>query len=104
MKQNYLRTPIKQSLRQVFAISSVTFQELLREKILWSALLFAVLCVALSPAAAQLSFADQARIALDFGLTSVSIIGGLISVIMGSSLIAKEVHHRTLYLVLRKSV
>lgn len=96
--------PYRRGVRQVFAIASVTFHELLREKILWSAILFAVLCVALSVAASQLSFNEQARIALDFGLTSVSVIGGLISVIMGASLIAKEVHHRTLYLVLTKAV
>lgn len=94
----------RRGVRQVFAIASVTFKELLREKILWSAILFAVLCVALSIAVSQLSFNEQSRIALDFGITSVSIIGGLISVIMGASLIAKEVHHRTLYLVLTKAV
>ena len=90
--------------RQIWAISSVTFHELLREKILWSAFVFAVLCVGLAFAASQLAFADNARVALDFGLTSVSIIGGMISIIMGAALIAKEVQNRTLYLVLTKAI
>jgi ABC-type transport system involved in multi-copper enzyme maturation permease subunit len=90
--------------RQTFAIAAVTFQELLREKVLWSALVFAFLCVGLAYAVSQLSFADNARIALDFGLASISIVGGLISIIMGAALIAKEIHNRTLYVVLTKSV
>lgn len=91
-------------IKQVYAIATVTFQELLREKVLWSAFVFAVLCVALSYAVSQLSFVDNGRIALDFGLTAISVVGGLISVIMGANLIAKEVQNRTLYLVLAKSI
>lgn len=90
--------------RPVFAIGHVTFHEVLRQKILWSAMVFAGLSVGLAFAVSQLSFAENSRIALDFGLTSISLVGGLISVILGSSLIAKEVHDRTLYLVLTKPV
>lgn len=90
--------------KQIGAIGVITFHELLREKVLWSAFVFAVLCVGLAYAASQLSFAENARIALDFGLTSISIVGGLISIIMGAGLIAREVQNRTLYLVLTKSI
>jgi ABC-type transport system involved in multi-copper enzyme maturation permease subunit len=90
--------------RQIGAIAWVTFHELLREKVLWSAFVFALFCVGLAYSVSQLSFAENARIALDFGLASVSIVGGLISVIMGATLIAKEVQNRTLYLVLTKSI
>lgn len=95
---------VSRIIRQIFAIGSVTFHELLREKVLWSSFVFALLCIGLAYAASQLSYADNARIAMDFGLTSVSIVGGLISVIMGAALIAKEVQNRTLYLVLTKSI
>jgi ABC-type transport system involved in multi-copper enzyme maturation permease subunit len=90
--------------RQVIAIATITFQELLREKVLWSAFIFAALCVGLAYAVSQLSFAENARIALNFGLTSISIVGGLISIIMGAGLVAREVQNRTLYLVLTKSI
>ena len=95
---------ISNTIRQIAAIAIITFHELLREKILWSSFVFGLICVSLSYAVSQLSFADHARIAMDFGLTSTSIVGGLISVIMGASLIAKEVQNRTLYLVLSKSI
>lgn len=90
--------------RQLFAIGNVTFFELTREKVLWSSFLFGIFCVGLAYAVAQVAFVDNGRIAVDFGLTSISLIGGLISIIMGSSLIAKEVQNRTLYLVLTKSI
>lgn len=89
---------------QIGAISKVTFQEIVREKILYSALLFGVLCVGLAFFVSRLSFADNARIALDFGLTSIAIVGGLISVVMGSTLVAKELVNRTHFLVLTKPI
>lgn len=98
------KAELKRLLSQIRAIAAITFQELLREKVLWSAFVFAVLSVALAYVVSQLSFAENARIALDFGLTSISIVGGLISIVMGASLIAKEVQNRTLYLVLTKSI
>lgn len=90
--------------RQVSAIAAVTFQELIREKILWSSFLFGLLCVALAYLVSRLSFADNARIALDFGMAAISLVGGLISVVMGAVLVAKEVHNRTHYLVLTKPI
>lgn len=91
-------------LGQIFAIANVSFKELLREKILWGALVFAFLCVGLAYGVSQLSFAENARIAITFGLTSVSIVGGLLSIIMGSALIAQEVNRRTIYLLLSKAI
>lgn len=97
-------TLARQLLRQTSAIGWLTFQELLREKVLWSSFLFAFVSIGLAYSVSQLSFTDNARIALDFGLASVSVVGNLISIIMGSNLIAREVQNRTLYLVLTKPV
>ncbi len=90
--------------RQITAIGKVTFQELLREKILWSSFVFGLFSVVLAYFVSRLSFAENARLALDFGLTAISLIGGLIAVIMGATLIAKEVQSRTHYTVLTKPV
>lgn len=99
-----MKDSFKRISKQIGAIGVITFHELLREKVLWSAFVFAILCVGLAYAASQLSFTENARIALDFGLTSISIVGGLISIIMGAGLISREVQNRTLYLVLTKSI
>lgn len=95
---------IRLSLRQIAAIGIVTFSEIIREKILWSSFLFALLSVGLAYAVSQLSYVDNARIALDFGMTAISLIGGLMSVVLGAALIAREIHNRTLYLVLTKAI
>lgn len=91
-------------LKQIHAIARLTFFDLIRQKILWSAVMFSVFCLLLAYAAGQLSFVDNARIALDFGLTAISLIGGAIAIVMGGSLVAKEVENRTVYLILTKSL
>ncbi len=91
-------------LRQIKALAVLTFRELIREKILWSSFAFGLLSVALAFLVSKLSFAEQARIALTFGLTSISLIGGLISIVMGSALIAKEIQNRIHFSVLTKPI
>lgn len=91
-------------LRQTSAISIITFKELIREKILWSTFVFAIALVALSFAVAQLSVYEPERIALDFGAAAIGLIGSLLSIIVGGSIIQKEMKERTLYLILTKSV
>ena len=91
-------------LRQIKAIAVVTFHELIREKVLWSSFMFGLLSVALAFLVSRMSFAEQARIALTFGLTSISLIGGILSMVMGSALIAREIQHRTHFSVLTKPI
>lgn len=91
-------------LNQISAISKVTFHELLREKILWSSMAFGILAVVLAVIVSQLSYTDNARITIDFGMTSIAIIGAFIAIIMGSGLISKELQHRTHFIVLTKPV
>jgi ABC-type transport system involved in multi-copper enzyme maturation permease subunit len=99
-----MKKKFKVQTKQIQAISIVTFQELLREKVLWTSFMFSILCVGLAFAVSQLSFSEHARISLDFGLASVAFVGGVISVFMGSTLIAKEVQSRTLYSIITKSI
>lgn len=91
-------------VNQIGAISKVTFHELLREKILWSSMAFGILAVILSVVVSRLSYTDNARLALDFGMTSIAIVGAIIAIMMGSSLVAKELQHRTHFIVLTKPV
>ncbi|MGE4231963.1 MAG: ABC transporter permease [Bacteriovoracia bacterium] len=95
---------IKKRIFQNSAISILTFKELIREKVLWSSLLFGVLCVGLAWSLSRLSFVEDSRIALDFGLTSISLIGGLLSIMLGANLVAKELESKTVYLILAKPI
>ncbi len=91
-------------LRQIFAISIVTSSEIIREKILWSTVIFALLLIALSLAVAELSLYEPERIALDFGSAAISISGSLLAIVIGGGLISREIRNRTSYLVLSKSI
>ncbi len=88
--------------RPVFIIGKLTFAGMLREKLLWSAFVFIILCLGLSVAISKLNFAEQSRVILDFGLTAISIVGGVMAIILGSSMISHEVDDRTAYLLVSK--
>lgn len=47
---------------------------------------------------------DQARMLVDFGLAGVNVFGLLMAVLMGSSLLRREMERRTLYTVLSREV
>ncbi len=47
---------------------------------------------------------DQARTLIDFGLAAVNVFGLLMAVLMGSSLLRREMERRTLYTVLSREV
>lgn len=99
-----IRSMMHNKFQQILVISLLTFREQIRQKVLWSAFIFSLLCVGLGYAVSRLSFAENGRIALDFGLTAIAIVGGLISIIAGSALISKEIESRTIYLILSKTV
>lgn len=89
---------------QVKAVAKITFQELIREKFFWISFVFTFFLVVLSMALSQLSFAEPHRYSLDFGTAGISLVGSLLSIILGSSLLHKEMKERTLYLALTKSI
>jgi ABC-type transport system involved in multi-copper enzyme maturation permease subunit len=93
-----------QKKQQLKAVIDITTKELFREKLLYSALFFGVLAVGLAVLISNLSFIDNQRIALDFGLTSISLIGGLLCIVVGGALIAREVRSKVHILILAKPI
>ena len=88
--------------KQVSAIVRVTCHEILREKALWASLVFSAILIMISIAMSKLSFAEPWRIALDFGSAGISLAGALLSITVGSSIIASEVKNKNLLLTLTK--
>ncbi|MCB0411244.1 MAG: ABC transporter permease subunit [Bdellovibrionales bacterium] len=73
-----------------------TFLELLRNRILFGIVVFAILLMSLSVLLGQLSFAEQARITIDFGLTAIQLSSAMLSIFVGSTLISREVEKQTI--------
>jgi len=89
---------------QIKTIALNTFRETIRDRILYSLLVFAVLMIGLSYFLSELSVGDFERIVIDFGLTCVHIFGAIISIFIGITLVSKEIEKKTIYSIVSKPV
>ncbi len=79
----------------VFAIGKVTFQELIRDKILYNIVLISVLLLGAGFVASRLTFIRPERVVLDFGISAINLACALIAIFGGSSLLGREWERRT---------
>ncbi len=86
------------------AIATVTFKELVREKILHGLLVVFALISIFSLVLGQLSFAEQVRLSMDFGLSimHITLIG--LAILLGCQLIQKELDRKTIFTLLVKPI
>lgn len=89
---------------QILAIAKNTFRETIRDRILNTILVFAVLLIASSILLGQLSAGQDVKIIKDLGLASLGFFGTIIAVFVGTSLVHKELDKRTVFVVLTKPV
>ncbi len=89
---------------KIYAIALNTFREAVRNKILYSVLLFAVLLVGVSAFFGSVTIGDQEKVIKDFGLFSLSFFGAIITIISGVTLLNKELKQKTIYNILSKPV
>jgi Cu-processing system permease protein len=97
------RSPLTQ-LAKIYAIALNTFRETVRDKILYSFLVFIVLVMLLAILLGSLSVGQDERVLRDFGLASISFIGGIIAIVAGANLVFKELDKRTVYIIFTKPV
>lgn len=95
-----LRTRYPSPPAAIAAIAKVTFMEVLRDKILYSGVVLAVLLLGLAAIASNLSFVHPHRVVLDFGLSAVAIASAMVGLLMGATVIQREFDRRTVYMVL----
>lgn len=79
-----------------------TFRELVRNKILYGIVLFAVGFVGLAVLLSTVSLGDTSRFVRDLGLAGVEIFGLVMVLFVGSQILFKEVDGKTVYLILTK--
>ncbi|MBI3805005.1 MAG: ABC transporter permease [Nitrospirae bacterium] len=91
-------------MRVLWAIARNTFKEAVRNKILYSLIFFALVMMGLSLVLDQVTIGQRSKIIKDFGLASINIFGVLIAIVVGISLVYKEIDKRTIYPILAKPV
>src|SRR5579859_3530429 len=91
-------------MRRVIPIAVHTFKESVREKALYSLVLFAVLLIAAGIVFGTISVGVNEILLINLGLSAISIFGLLIAIFIGISLVWKEIERRTIYNVLSRPV
>lgn len=84
----------------IWIVAKNTFKEVIRDRILYGLFVFAILIIGMSLALGQLSFAEQTRITLDFGLMAIHLSAAGIAIFVGSTLVFKELEKQTVLTVL----
>lgn len=80
------------------------FRESLRDKILYNLVLFAGLLIGLSVLLADLSITEHHKVIADMGLAAINLIGVIIAIFIGISLVNKEIERRTIYTIMARPI
>jgi ABC-type transport system involved in multi-copper enzyme maturation permease subunit len=91
-------------MTRILAIARNTFRESIRDKVLYNLILFALIMILSSLALGQLTLGNEQKALLDLGLSSISVMGMLISIFIGIGLVHKEIEKRTVYALIAKPV
>jgi len=91
-------------MRAILSIASTTFRESIRNRIVMGILVLALAFIGSALLLAELSVDQRVRVITDWGLFCVSIFGVILAVLIGVSLVQKEVRRKTLYVILSRPI
>lgn len=92
------------SVNGCFVISIYTFKELIKSKLLYYVFLLSLFLALITYVATEFTFATPGRVALDVGIGVLSYVSLAISILLGVTLISKEIDQRTVYMVLSRPI
>jgi len=92
------------SFARVFAIASNTLLELVRLKVFYFLLIFALVLIGSSAFMINFTFQEQFQVLKDSSLGAMSIFTWLLAVLATAMLLPKDIEDRTLYTILAKPV
>jgi ABC-type transport system involved in multi-copper enzyme maturation permease subunit len=81
-----------------------TFREATRDRMVAGVVVAGLLLLALAQAASPLAMGEGRRLTVDLGLSGISLLGLLVILLAGTSLVAKEVEQRTIYNLLSRPI
>lgn len=87
-------------LKKLLTITRFSFIEIFRSKIIYNTFFLGFGIVIVSYLATSFTFGVPERVALDFGLGSLTISAVIIAIFMGVTLVSREIENRTVYMVL----
>lgn len=91
-------------LGRILAVALNTFREAVRDRVLHAVLGLGLAGVLFSLALAELSLDQEVRVVSDLSVAVTSVVSVMLAVVLGSTLLAKELDKKTLYVVLTKPI
>lgn len=91
-------------MNKILVISHFTFKEALKSKILINVAILGIALALITYVATEFTFGVPARVALNFGLGSLSLSANAIAIFLGVGLISKEIDSRTIYMIVSRPV
>jgi Cu-processing system permease protein len=92
------------TMERIRSIALNTYRESIREKLLVIAIFFGGILMASSYMLSPLAVGARNKILLDVGLASIPLLGVLTAVMIGGTLLHKEIERRAVYMVLARPV
>jgi ABC-2 type transport system permease protein len=91
-------------MKNVLTVAKYTFIEVYRSKLMMSIGFIGLGLIILCYVASEFAFGAPAKIALDVGLGILSLSNVAIAILIGSTLIAREIEQKTLYMILSRPI
>ncbi len=91
-------------MKRIWSVAHNTFIEAIRDRVLFSLILFAFVMILSSLIFASISAEQYNKIVKDLGLTAISLIGIMISIFLGMGLVYKEIEKKTVYNIFSKPI
>jgi ABC-type transport system involved in multi-copper enzyme maturation permease subunit len=92
------------NLVRIWTIAFNGFQEVIRDRILYIIGFFALLLIFAQRLLPEIAVGTDEKIFLDFGLGSIDILGAIIAIFVGTSLINKEIEKKTVLVLIPKPI
>ncbi len=89
---------------KVYAIAINTFKEVIRDKIFYSLVFFALLLLGASVLLSTLTLGERSKIIEDLSLSGIEIFGVIIAIFVGIGLVGKELEKKTIYIIISKPI
>ncbi len=87
---------------RIAAVAMNTFREAVRDKVLYSILLFAALLLLASLGMREVALGDREKVVRGVGLGGISLVGAIIAIFLGVGLVWKEIERKTIYTLASK--
>jgi ABC-type transport system involved in multi-copper enzyme maturation permease subunit len=92
------------NLVRIWTIAFNGFQEVIRDRILYIIGFFALLLIFAQRLLPEIAVGTDEKIFLDFGLGSIDILGAIVAIFVGTTLINKEIEKKTVLVLIPKPI